>query len=59
MPFDVKNNPLLDLSGLARFDAIAPEHVTPAIDALLQECRAAVARVTDPATPATGARWRT
>ena len=23
-------NPLLDLSGLPRFDAITPEHVTPA-----------------------------
>lgn len=28
-------NPLLDFSGLARFDAIRPEHVTPAIDDLL------------------------
>ena len=53
MPFDVKSNPLLDFADLARFDAIAPEHVTPAVDALLQECRAMVARVTDAATPAT------
>ena len=52
MPFDVKTNPLLDLSGLARFDAIAPEHITPAIDTLLGECRATVERITDPATPA-------
>lgn len=29
------NNPLLDFSGLARFDAIRPEHVTPALDTLL------------------------
>jgi oligopeptidase A len=28
-------NPLLDFSGLPRFDAIKPEHVTPAIDTLL------------------------
>ena len=56
MPFDVKTNPLLDLSGLARFDAIAPEHITPAIDALLGQCRDAVARVTDPATAAS---WET
>ncbi len=28
-------NPLLDFSGLPRFDAIRPEHVTPAVDALL------------------------
>jgi len=32
---DLAANPLLDFSGLARFDAIRPEHVTPAIDNLL------------------------
>jgi len=53
MPFDVKTNPLLDLSGLARFDAIAPEHITPAIDTLLGQCRCTVSRVTDPVTAAT------
>ena len=52
-PFDLLTNPLLDFSGHPRFDAIVPEHVTPAIDALLVECRNAVALVTDPATPAT------
>ena len=36
-------NPLLDFSGLPRFDAITPEHVTPAIDTLLEQARAAVA----------------
>ena len=36
-------NPLLDFTGLPRFDAITPEHVTPAIDALLEQARAAVA----------------
>jgi oligopeptidase A len=55
MPFDIKTNPLLDLGGLARFDAVAPEHITPAVDQLLADCRAAVASVTDPATPATWA----
>jgi len=35
------NNPLLDFSGLPRFAAIKPEHVAPAIDALLAEARAA------------------
>jgi len=35
-------NPLLDFSGLPRFDAIRPEHVTPAIDVLLAEAEAAV-----------------
>ena len=36
-------NPLLDFSGLPRFDAIQPEHVGPAIDALLAAAEAAVA----------------
>ncbi len=35
-------NPLLDFSGLPRFDAITPAHVTPAIDTLLAQARAAV-----------------
>ncbi|MBN6150402.1 M3 family metallopeptidase [Xanthomonas sp. AmX2] len=35
-------NPLLDFSGLPHFDAIAPEHVGPAIDRLLAEAEAAV-----------------
>ena len=37
------DNPLLDFSGLPRFDAIRPEHVGPAIDALLADAEAAVA----------------
>jgi oligopeptidase A len=53
MPFDVDNNPLLDFSGLPRFDAIRPTHVSPAIDTLLAECRATVANVTAPAAAAT------
>jgi oligopeptidase A len=52
MPFDTNTNPLLDFSGLPRFDAIRPVHITPAVDALLAECRAAVANVTDPKTAA-------
>lgn len=36
------NNPLLDLAGLPRFDAITPAHVSPAIDQLLAEAEAAV-----------------
>ncbi|WP_145479134.1 M3 family metallopeptidase [Stenotrophomonas rhizophila] len=35
-------NPLLDFSGLPRFDAIQPAHVGPAIDTLLAEAEAAV-----------------
>jgi len=38
-------NPLLDFSGLPCFAAIQPEHVTPAVDQLLQENRALVERV--------------
>jgi oligopeptidase A len=36
---DATNNPLLDLSGLPRFSAIRPEHVRPAIDAVLADNR--------------------
>src|SRR4051812_42672306 len=41
-------NPLLDFSDLPRFDAIRPEHVTPAIDALLDQCSAVVASLEAP-----------
>jgi len=45
-------NPLLDLSGLPRFDAIRAEHVSPAVDALLADARASVERVVaDPRPP--------
>ena len=45
-------NPLLDFSGLPRFDVIRPEHVTPAIDTLLAEARAAIERIAaNTATP--------
>ncbi len=46
-------NPLLDFSGLPRFSAVKPEHVGAAVDLLLADCRATVARLTAPATPAT------
>ena len=46
-------NPLLDFSGLPRFDRIEPAHVRPAIDALLAESRALVARLTTGTVPAT------
>jgi len=36
--------PLLDFSGLPRFDAIKPDQITPAIDQLLAEADAAVKR---------------
>ena len=38
----MNTNPLLDFSGLPRFDAIRPEHVTAAIDTLWAEAVAAV-----------------
>jgi len=38
----IQDNPLLDFSGLPRFDAIRPEHVGPGIDALLAQAEAAV-----------------
>ncbi|MCS6786619.1 MAG: M3 family metallopeptidase [Thiobacillaceae bacterium] len=45
-------NPLLDFSGLPRFADIRPEHVTPAVEQLLSENRALIARLTaDPAAP--------
>jgi oligopeptidase A len=46
-------NPLLDFSGLPRFDTITPEHVAPAIHQLLEENRALVAQLVTPETPAT------
>jgi oligopeptidase A len=46
-------NPLLDFSGLPRFDAVQPEHVTPAIRLLLDENRALIERLIAPETAAT------
>ncbi|MGH8729254.1 MAG: M3 family metallopeptidase [Burkholderiales bacterium] len=40
-------NPLLDFSSLPRFAEIKPEHVTPALNDLLTECRAVVGRAAD------------
>jgi len=42
------DNPLLDFGGLPRFDAIRPEHVTPAIDELLAQNRAVVTQLEAP-----------
>ena len=39
-------NPLLDFTGLPRFDQIQPSDVTPASDELLTDARAVVARIT-------------
>ncbi len=42
-----QDNPLMDLSGLPRFDAILPEHVEPAVDAVLKRNRAAIRELID------------
>ncbi|MGK5079562.1 M3 family metallopeptidase [Janthinobacterium sp. HLX7-2] len=48
------DNPLLDFSGLPRFDAITAEHVEPAIDTLLAQARATVAQL---ASAGTAVSW--
>ena len=45
-------NPLLDSSGLPRFDAIRPEHITPAIESLLADADTALTLATSDAVPA-------
>jgi oligopeptidase A len=45
-------NPLLQIDDLPAFDAIRPEHVAPAIDALLAEANAALETAVGPAVPA-------
>ncbi|MAT66611.1 MAG: oligopeptidase A [Gammaproteobacteria bacterium] len=40
-------NPLIDLQGLPPFSRIRPEHVEPAVDRLLEECRATIHRLLD------------
>jgi len=46
-------SPLLELSGLPRFDAIEPAHVEPAVRSLLDALGATVARLQDDPTPPT------
>ncbi|HTF15669.1 MAG TPA: M3 family metallopeptidase [Burkholderiales bacterium] len=45
-------NPLLDFSGLPRYTSVRPEHVGPAIDQLLAENHALIARLTAKGTAA-------
>ena len=47
-------NPLLDFSGLPRFNELGPSHVSFAIDRLLAEARLVVATITDDAV---AAKW--
>jgi oligopeptidase A len=46
-------NPLLDFSDLPCFDAILPEHVSPAVATLLDQNRAVVAQLEAPLQPVT------
>jgi oligopeptidase A len=47
------SNPLLSLNGLPPFAAILPRHVEPAVDQVLQDNRAAIARLLDAGPPYT------
>ena len=47
------DNPLLDFSGLPRFDRIEAAHVEPAVDVLLRDARRAVDDVAADTGPAT------
>jgi len=48
------SNPLLDFTDLPRFDEVRPEHVAPAVDALLADADRALATATEAAFPS---RW--
>ena len=51
----MQSNPLLDFSGLPRFDAIRPEHISPAVDELVAYARATAEAVATDSRPATWA----
>lgn len=53
----IDTNPLLDFSDLPRFDALRPEHVTPAIDHLLAHNRAVIAELETPITSVESVTW--
>ncbi|MDQ3214674.1 MAG: M3 family metallopeptidase, partial [Pseudomonadota bacterium] len=53
-PAHAARNPLLDFSGLSRFDEIRPHHITPAVNELLDNARTTVSQITS-AEPA--ASW--
>jgi len=52
-----QDNPLLDFSGLARFDEIKPEHVTPAIAYLLEQANIVVTQLEAPQASVTWATF--
>lgn len=45
---DAMENPMLDFSGLPRFDLVQAEHITPAIKQLLDRCNAVVSELEKP-----------
>ncbi|GAC99991.1 oligopeptidase A [Agarivorans albus] len=45
------SNPLLDLPGLPPFSKIKPEHVQPAVEQVIEECRTTIDEVLQHATP--------
>jgi len=48
---EASDNPLLDLSPLPRFQSIRPEHVAPALDAVLEENRARINALAESSEP--------
>jgi oligopeptidase A len=48
----MSTNPLLDTTGLPRFDSIRPEHIAPAMAALIEATETALAQATSDAVPA-------
>ena len=50
---DTASNPLLDFSGLPRFDVITPAHAVPAVDVLVDAARKAIEAVVADPRPAT------
>ena len=51
MPEQAMNNPLLDHSGLPHFCQVSPEHIEPAVDALLSENLGAIDRLLEAPGP--------
>ncbi len=49
----MSDNPLLNLDGLIDFAAVRPEHIEPAVDALIAEADAAVKKAVSDETPCT------
>jgi oligopeptidase A len=53
MTTDTATNPLLDFTGLTRFDLVRPEHVTPAIDQLIAHAADVVKQLEAPSADVT------